>query len=130
MAAKTKKTKSKYSKKSEAQARIAKERIDTLFAEAKNAFREDPSLSHRYVQLARKIAMKYKLKIPSKYRRQYCKHCYRYLMPGENSRVRTREGKLVVYCLECKKYSRYVIKRKLGHRCFSPSHTVSRSSAD
>jgi ribonuclease P protein subunit RPR2 len=43
--------------------RIASERIVILFRQAEIKFHEDASLSDRYVKLARKIAMRYKVKI-------------------------------------------------------------------
>ena len=92
------------------QKEIAQERIKTLFQEAEEAFSKNQALSNRYVTLARKIAMKVKFRIPMELKRKFCKHCYKYLFPGRNCRVRTREGKLIIYCLECKKYTRIVLK--------------------
>ena len=93
------------------QKEIAKERIIMLFAQADKAFASNPSLSHRYVTLARKLAMKAKVRIPVELKRKFCKNCYKYLRSGSNARVRTREGKLVIYCLECKKFTRVVLKK-------------------
>jgi len=92
------------------QKEIAKERIETLFQEAEKVFSSNPSLSHRYVTLARKISMKVRMKFPRELKRRFCKHCYKFLMPGRNARIRTREGKLIIYCLECKKYTRIPLK--------------------
>jgi ribonuclease P protein subunit RPR2 len=89
------------------QQKIASERINILFAEAKKMFGEDAKLSDRYMQLARKISMKYKVKIPSEFKRQFCKKCGTYLVPGTNCRVRTREGHLVYNCLKCKNIMRF-----------------------
>ena len=99
--------KQKHQKKPIEQRKIALERIRTLFKEAKTAFNQDPKLSNRYVELARKIAMKYKVRIPKQLKRQFCKHCYSYLVPGKNLRVRARKGKIVYSCLECKKFMRF-----------------------
>ena|SRR3989338_7675138 len=102
--------KGKYREKPKGQQKIAKERIEVLFKEAKNMFKEDPKLSDRYVYLARKIAMKYKVRIPSTLKRKFCKHCYKYLMPSVNCRVRVQRGKVVYYCLSCKKFTRLPYK--------------------
>ena len=99
--------KNKYSKKSAEHKRIAKERIEILFRQAKGIFKEDPKLSNRYIHLARKIAMKYKVRIPPNLKRRFCKHCYKYLTPGANCRVRMHQGKVVYYCLSCKKFMRF-----------------------
>ncbi len=84
--------------------KIAKERIQILFSEAKKR----PEKGTRYVYLARKIAKKYNLKIPSELKRSYCHHCYHYFT-AENVKVRTNpKTKCVEYnCKDCKKVTRY-----------------------
>ena len=88
--------------------RIARERIRILFEQADKRFNTDKALANRYVTLARKISMKYKVRIPRELKRKFCKHCYKYLKPGVNLRIRTRKDKVVYYCMECKKFMRFV----------------------
>ncbi len=96
------------------QRQIAKERIQKLFQEAEKEFSKHPERAHRYVELARKIAMKMKIRMTG-YRTKFCKHCYRYLNPGVNCRVRTKNKKVVYYCLSCKKYMKFpYIREKRG----------------
>ena len=90
---------------------IAKERVRTLFLQADDNFVSEPVLAHRYVQLARTIAMKAKIHMPREFKRKYCKHCYKYLRSGVNARTRTREGKVVILCKECKKFTRIPLAR-------------------
>jgi len=106
--------KRKYSKKPEKQKQIAKERIKVLFQQAKKVFKKDQKLADRYVKLARELAMKFKVRIPPELKRKFCKHCYSYIMPSVNARIRTRQGKVVYYCLNCKRYMRfpYIRERK------------------
>ncbi len=99
-----------YTKKSKEHQKIAKERIKTLFAQAKERFKENSKLSDRYVQLARKIAMKYRIKLTSPQKRRFCSHCYKYLKPGANCRIRAQRGKVIYYCLSCKKFTRLPYK--------------------
>jgi len=99
--------KKRYSKKPDEFKKIALERVKKLFKEADLAFKENPNLSNRYVALARKIAMKYKVNIPSDLKRKYCKHCYCYLKPGKNCRVRIQNNKVVYFCSNCKRYMRF-----------------------
>ncbi|MBI2665634.1 ribonuclease P [Candidatus Woesearchaeota archaeon] len=89
---------------------IAKEHIDNLFTLAESVFSENKTLANRYVSLARKIAMKTKTKLPKDLKRKFCKHCYRFLMPGVNSRIRTRGGKVIISCFECKKFMRIPLR--------------------
>lgn len=89
---------------------IATERIVILFQQAEEQFSKNKSLAHRYVELARAIAMKTKVKIPRELRRRFCRHCYAYLRPGVNARVRMRKGKVVISCLECKRFMRIPVR--------------------
>jgi len=102
--------KKRYKKKSKTNRKAALERVKILFKEAGQIFKEDPKLADRYVYLARKIAMKFKVRIPRELKRKFCKHCYKYIVPNVNCRVRLHNGHLVYYCLECKKYTRFRYK--------------------
>jgi ribonuclease P protein subunit RPR2 len=92
------------------QKEIARERIGILFQKADDIFSTNKSLANRYVTLARKISMKVQLQMPREFKRKYCKHCYTYLRSGVNARIRTRDGKVVISCFECKKFTRILIK--------------------
>lgn len=110
--------KRRYKKKPAKELGIAEERINELFRQAVEIFNYDSKLSDRYVQLARNIAMKYKIKLASKYKRMFCKHCYSFLMPGVNCTVRIT-GKTITYtCKRCKRFSRigYKGKGEIGHK--------------
>jgi len=91
---------------------IARERILTLFKEADAVFKKDGKLADRYVELARKLAMKLRIRIPKELKRRFCKHCYSFLKPNINVRIRNRDGKTVYYCLTCKKFMRFPHIRK------------------
>jgi len=90
--------------------RIAQERIRILIKKAEDVFTRNSSLANRYVTLARKIAMKANVRIPRELKRKYCKHCYKFLMPGVNCRIRVKDKKIVCYCFNCKKYMRWPFK--------------------
>lgn len=90
---------------------IAKDRIIQLFLMAeKMAFLGDLNLANRYVDIARKISMRFKVKIPKEFKRRFCKNCYSYLLPGSNCRIRINQGKLIIYCYNCEKYTRFIFK--------------------
>jgi len=103
--------KRKYQRKPAEHTAIAKERIAELFEQAGRAFKEDKKLANRYVELARKISMKYKARIPSELKKRFCKNCHSYLVPSVNCRVRVSKGKLIYYCLECKHFMRLQYKK-------------------
>ena len=98
---------------------IARERIRRYLVMAKGVFPDNPALANRYVTLARNTAMKYQVRIPSEYKRLFCKHCYRFLRPGVNASVRTspRQGGHVVYfCKECNRHMRFPYVREKKSR--------------
>ena len=103
--------KRKHKEKPKKHKEIALERIKILFEQARIAFKDNPALSNRYVKLARKLAMKYKVRMPRELKRKYCKHCYTYLRPPYNARVRIHNGKVVYTCYNCKKFMRFVLKK-------------------
>ena len=103
--------KRKHKEKSGKTKEEALAKFKEYLAKAKQVFKKDKAMANRYVTKARKAAMKVKLRIPRELKRQYCKHCYKLLVQGENCRVRTQRGKVVYYCMECKKYMRFPYKK-------------------
>ena len=100
----------KYYKKPASQVKIATKRINLLFELAKDSFKKDSNLSDKYIKQARRIAMKYKIRLPSSLKKRFCKHCHKYLVPGVNCRVRLHKSRLIYYCLSCKHFMRHPIK--------------------
>jgi ribonuclease P protein subunit RPR2 len=95
--------------------RIAKQRIHTLFKLANTTMPQNPKLAQRYADTARRIAMASKTRLPNQYRRQICKHCKSFILPGINCRTRIqqkREPHIVTTCLECGGRMRIPTKRK------------------
>ncbi|MFH1420461.1 MAG: hypothetical protein ABIG30_00675 [Candidatus Aenigmatarchaeota archaeon] len=87
--------------KSTGDLRIANERIEILFSEAdKRAKRKQYELSDRYVKLARRIAMRYNIKLSKDLKRRFCKYCYAYLSPSRRT-DRTDKGIKKIKCLKC-----------------------------
>ena len=95
------------SKDKKIQKTIAKKRVVKLFELALSGRLK---LANRYVEIARKISMRYMVSIPKEHKIRFCKHCYSYLLPNVNSRVRINDGKIVIYCNNCKKYTRIPLK--------------------
>ena len=94
---------------------LALQRIRTLFELAKEKIREEPELAQRYAKMARRIAMRTRLRLPTEYRRLICRHCKSFIYPGVNSRVRTqrrREPHVAITCLVCGKTARIPLREK------------------
>lgn len=88
----------------------ARVKVFEYFEKAKKIFPRSKKQANEYVRKARNLAMKYRMKLPRDIQRTFCKHCYAYLVPGKNVTVRTREGKVVYSCKECKKFMRFPYK--------------------
>ncbi len=111
-----------HKKKKESMKSIAKERIEELFTFTERLYSdnefafiadaEKQKLANRYVELARLISMKCNFPIPKELKKHFCKHCHSYFRHGINVRVRLNQGKIVKYCLECKKFSRFPLHVK------------------
>jgi ribonuclease P protein subunit RPR2 len=91
---------------------LARRRIRELFAQAAKMFAIDPALSNRYVHLARKLAMRFKVRMPRMLKRRFCKHCYTYLVPSKNARVRVQNKKVIIFCQSCKKFTRIPVQKR------------------
>ncbi len=65
----------------------------------------------RYVQIARKIAMRFNIKLPQELRRKFCHNCYAFLKPGKNCQIRLSKKKMSILCLKCGKRTRIGYKK-------------------
>ncbi|MFB6085804.1 MAG: ribonuclease P protein component 4 [Halodesulfurarchaeum sp.] len=86
---------------------IPAERIERLADLAHQAARAGKmDRARRYVRLARRIAERNRLSLPTRLDRFTCDSCDTYLIPGRNARVRTRHGHVVITC-SCGSQDRY-----------------------
>ena len=91
------------------QKQIAEERVHILFDQARKIFNDSSSLADKYVNLARKISMRYKVRLPRQYKKLFCKKCYRFLKPGKTLTARTKNKILIYTCKNCGHITRYPI---------------------
>ncbi len=90
---------------------IAIERIRFLVNRAERFKSIDYELARRYVELARRIAMKYRVKIPKDLRITFCKKCL-YPYRSDRVRVRIKKSRVIVTCLNCGYERRIPIRPK------------------
>ncbi len=96
---------------------IANERIDILFDLAeREALKHNIQRATRYVTLARKIGMRYNVRIPKRYKLRFCKHCYSYLHPPVTCIIRKRRNKIIIYCKHCNRFMRIPHIREVKER--------------
>ena len=80
---------------------LAYERIILLFELAREGFKTHPERSDRYVGLARRIGMRYRVRMPEELKRQICKFCHAYLVQGFTARTRLQGTHMTTTCTVC-----------------------------
>ncbi len=107
--------------------RIARERIVRLLRLADEIYREELDLALKYGELARRISLRTRVKIPREWKWRFCKNCGSLLFPGVNAQVRLRDRRMphiVIHCLKCGSIRRipYLrekrLRRSLGNQTF------------
>jgi ribonuclease P protein subunit RPR2 len=91
-------------KKNQIVKEIAKERIGLLIANALVEVRDNEKIAYDQAILAKKIAMRYRLRLPYPIRQLYCKKCKYFIIPGRNARIRIGRSNtkaLRITCLKC-----------------------------
>ncbi|MFB6162746.1 MAG: ribonuclease P protein component 4 [Halococcoides sp.] len=86
---------------------IASERIQRLAVLAREAARDgEHERARERVRRARRVAERNRIGLPWRLKRFTCDRCDAYLRPGDNARVRTQNGHVVVTC-DCGAQARY-----------------------
>jgi ribonuclease P protein subunit RPR2 len=110
----TKNARRNYGKTRAAVASVATERFQILLDQAKKMALTDEKLSRRYVNLARKISSRTKVRIPRESKMYLCKGCGLALVPGHNARIRLHAHTtgIVISCMSCGAVKRYPVSTK------------------
>jgi ribonuclease P protein subunit RPR2 len=99
--------------------------MEILFELASHELPFHPERSDRYVQIARLIGTRIRIKMSSQMKKMLCKHCGSYLSASER-RVRLSRGCITATCLRCGKQTRipYGVERPVAaHRLPQTSKT-------
>ncbi len=84
--------------------RIARERIVLLLTLADEVAGSRPALAERYGELARRIALRSRVRIPRRWSWRYCRECKSFLIPGVTATIRVRPKRMphvVIHCHKC-----------------------------
>ncbi|MBD3230702.1 MAG: ribonuclease P [Candidatus Lokiarchaeota archaeon] len=93
---------------------MASDQIDSYYNEIDKVYQKDMELANRYLEIARNIGMRCKVRIPRNKKILICKNCKKLLIPGKTARVRVRNNKkthVTITCIECKNHKRYYIEK-------------------
>lgn len=74
----------------------------------------NPAIAKEQAALARKVKLRFNVRLDPSLRRFTCRGCKRLLVPGVNARVRLGHGKATtvrVTCLDCGHVNRKIIER-------------------
>ncbi len=93
----------------EKERQIAMERIIYLIERAQRFKDIDYELARRYIELARNISMKYRVRIPKKYKLLFCKKCL-YPYRSDRFRVRIHKSSVIITCLNCSNVRRFQLR--------------------
>jgi ribonuclease P protein subunit RPR2 len=91
---------------------IAKERIDILVASALHE--QDEYLAAKQACQAKKMAMRFRIRLPYRIRQLYCKKCKAFIVPARGARVRVGGAKkraVRITCLKCGYTYRKILRR-------------------
>lgn len=95
------------------------QRIDILLENALKNARDNMKLAQRQASIARRICMKFNIRLPYEKRQLFCKRCKKFTVPGLNAlvRVESRPKAIRIKCLECSHVYRKIIdERKISNQ--------------
>ena len=92
---------------------IATKRIEILFNNAILNARNNPGLAERQAQIAKKISMKFKIKMPFEVSSSFCKNCKKFIAPGIAAKVRlgNKPKSIRITCTYCNHTYRKIISQ-------------------
>ena len=103
--------KRRFEKMKERRQKIAKERMGIILDLAeRTALEGDLEHASRYASLARRIGMRYNVRMPRGHKLAICKKCGSYLLSARTARFRLTGNRLTRQCLTCGAYYRMPLK--------------------
>ena len=93
---------------------LAMERVRSLLDTALKTAPHDLRLAQRQGAIARKLCLKYNLRLPFERKMLFCRGCSKLIVPGINCRVRldSKRKAVRIVCLECEHIYRKILAKK------------------
>lgn len=98
---------------------IVLERMQILIQNAISNAKKNPELAQRQASLAKKLSMKYRIRMPYDLRMNFCKKCKKFIVPGFTARIRLGRSdvkSIRVTCNFCNHTYRKIIKKPSRNR--------------
>ena len=92
---------------------IAMKRMEILFNNALSNAKNNPGLAQRQAEIAKKISLKFKIKMPFEINSSFCKKCKKFIAPGIASRIRlgSKPKSIRITCSYCNHTYRKIISK-------------------
>ena len=92
---------------------IATKRIEILFNNALSNAKNNPGLAQRQAEIAKKISLKFKIKMPFEVSSSFCKNCKKFIAPGIASKIRlgSKPKSIRITCTYCNHTYRKIISQ-------------------
>ena len=92
---------------------IAIRRIEILFNNALSNAKNNPGLAQRQAEIAKKISLKFKIKMPFEVSSSFCKNCKKFIAPGIASKIRlgSKPKSIRITCTYCNHTYRKIISQ-------------------
>ena len=92
---------------------IATKRMKILYNNAVLSARNNPELAQRQALIAKKISMKFKIKMPFEVSSSFCKKCKKFIAPGITSKIRlgSKPKSIRITCSYCNHTYRKIISQ-------------------
>ena len=92
---------------------IAIKRMQILFNNAISNARLDPDLAEKQALLAKKIGMKYRIRMSYEISSSFCKKCKKFIAPGIASKIRlgSKPKSITITCSYCNHTYRKIISQ-------------------
>ena len=92
---------------------IATQRMHILFHNALSNAKNNPGLAERQAEIAKKISMKFKIKMRFELNSSFCKKCKKFIAPGIASKIRldSKPKSIRITCSYCNHTYRKIISQ-------------------
>jgi ribonuclease P protein subunit RPR2 len=92
---------------------IAMKRMEILFNNALLNAKNNPSLAEKQAKIAKKISLKFKIKMPFEISSSFCKKCKKFIPPGIASKIRlgSKPKSIRITCSYCNHTYRKIISQ-------------------
>ena len=92
---------------------IAIKRMEILFNNAISNAKNNPRLAQKQAEIAKKISMKFKIKMPFEISSSFCKKCKKFIPPGIASKIRlgSKPKSIRITCSYCNHTYRKIISQ-------------------